>query len=165
MPCIRSPRWCFPVLLMFLAGCATTSAGGVWLRPDGTPGPQKCPEEARTAMGYLSLYVGEGAFVRIDANQTAGPITLYDGPVESVLQDDLGLLEAPARLYGYVWTAGPQVIIRYYEAHPLRGSNKVPICAVARLLQGQLRKRPESKPGTAILDSDGAGVFIVDEFR
>ena len=41
----------------------------------------------------------------------------------------------------------------------------MPICAVARLGVGQLRKRPESKPGTAILDSPRAGVYIVDEFR
>lgn len=37
--------------------------------------------------------------------------------------------------------------------------------AVARLGFGQFRKRPESKPGTAILESSSAGVFIVDEFR
>ncbi|WP_368668989.1 hypothetical protein [Corallococcus sp. CA053C] len=41
----------------------------------------------------------------------------------------------------------------------------MPICAVARLGFGQLRKRPESKPGTAILDSPRADVYIVDEFR
>jgi hypothetical protein len=47
----------------------------------------------------------------------------------------------------------------------MKGGNRIPICAVARLGFGQLRKRPESKPGTAILDSSSAGVFIVDEFR
>lgn len=161
---IRPTLWCL-LLTTLSSGCATTSAGGVWVRPDGTPGQQKCSEEARTAMNYLRMFVGEAAWVRLDANQTASPITLYEGPVESVLQDDLGLLEAPGRLYGYVWTGGPQAVVRYYEAQPVKGGNKVPICAVARLGQGQLRKRPESKPGTAILDSDGAGVFIVDEFR
>jgi hypothetical protein len=83
----------------------------------------------------------------------------------SVLEENLGLIEAPTRLYGRVWTGGPQVVIRYYVAQPLKGGDQVPICAVARLGMGQLRKRPESKPRTAILDSPRAGVYIVDEFR
>jgi hypothetical protein len=151
--------------LLFLVSSGCTAPGGVALRPDGTPGSQKCPEEARKAMNYLRMFVGASAWVQIDANQSRGPITLYDGPIESQLEDDLGLVESPARLYGWVWTGGPQPVIRYYEAHPLRGGDKVPICAVARLGLGQLRKRPESKPGTAILDSHLAGVYIVDEFR
>ncbi|WPB77246.1 hypothetical protein KYC5002_50745 [Archangium violaceum] len=92
------------------------------------------------------------------------PITLYEGPIESILEEELGTLSSPARLYGRVWTEGPQVVIRYYEAHPLEG-DKVPICAVARLGKGQLRKRSESKPGIAILESPAAMVFIVDAFR
>lgn len=116
-------------------------------------------------MNYLRMFVGEAAWVQIDANQSSEPITLYDGPLESMLEDNLGLLEAPSRLYGRVWTSGPQVVIRYYEAQPVKGGNKIPICAVARLGLGQLRKRPESPAGTAILDSTNAGVFIVDEFR
>jgi hypothetical protein len=116
-------------------------------------------------MRYLRLRVGDAAHVELDANQAdTRPITLYEGPIESMLEDDLGTLESPARLYGRVWTGGPQVVIRYYEAHPVDG-DKVPLCAVARLGKGQLRKRPESKPGTAILDSSGAAVFIVDSFR
>lgn len=151
--------------LLFLVSSGCTAPGGVALRPDGTPGPQECPEEARKAMNYLRMFVGEGAVVQIDANQSSSPITLYDGPIESQLRDDLGLLEAPGRLYGRVWTSGPQAVIRYYEAQPVRGGDKVPLCAVARLGLGQFRKRPESKTGTAILDSYTAAVFIVDEFR
>jgi hypothetical protein len=140
--------------------------GEVSLRPDGTPGPEECPEKAREMMDVLQMFVGKAAFVQLDANQSrAWPITLYEGPIESVLEDDLGLLAAPARLYGRVWTGGPQAVIRYYEADPLTGGSKIPICAVARLGLGQLRKRPESKPGTAVLDSPKAGVFIVDAFR
>ena len=117
-------------------------------------------------MNYLRMFVGESAWIELDANQIdARPITLYEGPVESLLDEDLGLLESPARLYGRVWTGGPQVVVRYYEAQPVRGGNKVPICAVARLSKGQLRKRPESKPGTAILEFSRAGVDIVDSFR
>jgi hypothetical protein len=116
-------------------------------------------------MRYLKLRVGDAAWVELDANQMdARPITLYEGPVESILDGDLGTLSSPARLYGYIWTGGPQVVIRYYEADPLDG-DKVPICAVARLGKSQLRKRPESKPGTAILESSSASVFIVDSFR
>lgn len=122
--------------------------------------------EALEVMRYLRLYVGESAWVQLDANQSrAEHITLHEGPIESVLDQDIGTLEAPLRLYGRVWTGGEQPVIRYYAAQFLSGGDRVPICAVARLGFGQLRKRPESKPGTAILDSPRAGVYIVDEFR
>ena len=75
-----------------------------------------------------------------------------------------GTLEATTRLYGQVWTAGPQVVVRWYEAHPPDGE-KVPICAVARLSYDQMRKLPESKPGMAILDGSTAAAYIVDSFR
>lgn len=158
-------RLCGALLLAVCAGCPATGTGRVALRPDGTPGPEPCPEEALKAMRYLRLFVGDGSLVELDANQTdTSPITLYDGPIESMLDEDLGPLESPTRLYGQVWTAGPQVVIRYYAAHP-PGGDRVPICAVARLGKGQLRKRPDSKPGTAILEFSRAGVYVVDEFR
>lgn len=150
------------VLLAVSSGCTT---GGVALRPDGTPGPQECPEEAKKAMRYMKMRVGDAALVDLDANQIdARRITLYDGPIESVLTEDLGTLEATTRLYGQVWTAGPQVVIRWYEAHP-PDSEKVPICAVARLSRDQMRKLPESKPGLAILEGSTAAAYIVDAFR
>ncbi|WP_240359249.1 serine/threonine protein kinase [Pyxidicoccus trucidator] len=65
---------------------------------------------------------------------------------------------------GQVWTAGPQVVIRYYEAHP-PDSEKLAICAVARLSYDQMRKLPESKPGTAILEGSFASAYVVDSFR
>jgi hypothetical protein len=111
------------------------------------------------------MHVSDSADVQLDANQIdASPITLYDGPVESYLDSSLGMLGSGTRLYGRVWTSGPQVVVRYYEAKPPDGDT-VAICAVARLGDGQLRKRPESKPGTAILDFSGASVFVVDSFR
>jgi hypothetical protein len=150
------------ILLATSLGCTTT---GVALRPDGTPGPQDCPEEAKKAMRYMKMRVGDAAWVELDANQISSRrITLYDGPIESILKDDLGTLEATTRLYGQVWTAGPQVVIRWYEAHPPDGE-KVPICAVARLSYDQMRKLPESKPGTAILDGSTAAAYVVDAFR
>jgi hypothetical protein len=152
------------VLLGTFSGCATIP-GHVPLRPDGSPGPEDCPEKALETMRILRLRVGDAADVELDANQMdARPITLYDGPVESILENDLGILEGNTRLYGRVWTGGPQVVIRYYQAQPVDG-DLVPICAVARLAKGQLRKRPDSKPGTAVLDYSGALAFIVDSFR
>jgi hypothetical protein len=135
------------------------------LRADGTPGPEKCPEEALKTMRILRMHVGDSTDVQLDANQIdASPITLYDGPVESFLDGSLGTLYPATRLYGRVWTSGPLVVVRYYEAKPPDGET-VPICAVARLGDGQMRKRPESKPGTAMLDYSGASVFVVDSFR
>ncbi len=158
----RARRLPWGVLLLATTAC--TSAG-VTLRPDGTPGPQECSEEALKTMRILRMRVSDSADVELDANQIdARPITLYDGPVESYLDSSLGTLGPGTRLYGRVWTGGPQVVVRYYEAHPPDG-DVVPICAVARLGKGQLRKRPESKPGTAILDYSGASVFVVNAFR
>nr|WCO03990.1 serine/threonine protein kinase [Cystobacter sp.] len=116
-------------------------------------------------MRRLGLSVGDSSDVELDVNQTqASPITLYDGPVESMLNSPLGPLPVVTRLYGRVWTGGPQVVVRYYEAHP-PDEEPIPICAVARLARGQLRKKPESKPGTAILEFSSAGLYIVNSFR
>lgn len=135
------------------------------MRADGSPGSEKCSDEALKTMRILRMHVGAAADVELDANQIdASPITLYDGPVESYLDGSLGNLDPGTRLYGRVWTSGPQVIVRYYEAKPPDGET-VPMCAVARLGKGQLRKLPESKPGTAMLDYSGASVFVVDSFR
>ncbi|MBN9686543.1 MULTISPECIES: serine/threonine protein kinase [unclassified Corallococcus] len=155
----------FGTVLLLGASAGCTAAGGVALRPDGTPGPQECSEKALEVMRYLRLRVGDAALADLDANQIdARRISLYDGPIESILKDDMGTLEATTRLYGRVWTSGPQVVIRWYEAHPPDG-DKVPICAVARLSRDQMRKLPESKPGMAILDGSVAAAYIVDSFR
>lgn len=162
-----SPKTLFllsAVLLGTSSGCATTP-GHVPLLPDGSPGSEDCPEKALETMRILRLHVGDAAGVELDANQVdARPITLHDGPVESILEGDLSLLEGNTRLYGQVWTGGPQVVIRYYQAHPVDG-DPVPICAVARLAKGELRKRPGSKPGTAVLDYSDASAYIVNSFR
>jgi hypothetical protein len=153
------------VVVLFGMSSGYTTTGGVSLRPDGTPGSQECPEKALEVMRYLKLRVGDASLVELDANQISSRrITLYDGPIESMLKEDLGTLEATTRLYGQVWTSGPQVVIRYYKAHPPDG-DEVPICAVARLSEDQMRKRPESKPGTAILDGSVAAAYVVNAFR
>jgi hypothetical protein len=163
MSTIKVVLLCSGLLLATSLGCTTT--GGLSLRADGTPGPEQCPEDALKAMRYMKLRVGDSAWVELDANQISSKrITLYDGPIESILDEGLGTLEVTTRLYGRVWTAGPQVVIRWYEAHP-PDSEKVPICAVARLSYDQMRKLPESKPGMAILDGSTAAAYIVDSFR
>ncbi|MGZ3457760.1 MAG: serine/threonine protein kinase [Archangium sp.] len=157
----RTPLLPFIGVLLVTVGCPSAS---VSLRADGSPGPEKCSEEALKTMRILRMHVGDATDVELDANQIdVRPITLYDGPVESYLDGSLGTLESGTRLYGRVWTSGPLVVVRYYEAKPLDGDT-VPICAVARL-GDQFRKRPESKPGTAILDYSNAAVFVVDSFR
>jgi hypothetical protein len=149
-------------LFLTTVGCPPA---GVALRADGTPGPEKCSEEALKTMRILRMDVGESATVYLDANQIdATPMTLYEGPVESFLYGSLGTLDTSTRLYGRIWTGGPQVVIRYYEARPPRGDT-LPICAVARFGGNELKKRPESKPGTAILNISSASVFVVDSFR
>ncbi|NOJ97049.1 serine/threonine protein kinase [Corallococcus coralloides] len=163
MPTRRAPL--LPSVILLVTSSACTTAGGVSLRSDGSPGMQACPEKALEAMRYLKLHVGDAALVELDANQMRSRrITLYDGPIESVLMRDLGPLETTTRLYGEVWTSGPQAVVRYYKAHPPDG-DEVPICAVARLSEDQMRKRPESKPGTAILDGSVASAVVVNAFR
>ena len=143
-------------------GC---TGSGVSLRPDGSPGPQKCSDKALEAMRYLQLRPGDSSTAEIDANQSSqSPISLNDGPVESYLTEDLGPFPPVTRLYGQIWTGGPSVIIRYFEARPPDGE-RVPICAVARLGRGGLQKKPGSLPGNAVLEFSRAGVYIVDDFR
>jgi len=116
-------------------------------------------------MRLLRLRPGDSAFIEIDANQTAQtPVSLTDGPVESYLDEDLGTLPVTTRVYGRIWTGGPNVIIRYYEARPPDG-DPIPICAVARSAHGGLMKSPDSRPGVAVLKLSRAALWIVDEFR
>lgn len=149
-------------LLPLMTACPPA---GVPLRSDGSPGAEQCPEKALEVMRILRMRVGDAADAHLDANQIdASPVIVYDGPIESYLTESLGMLEPGTRLYGQVWTGGFQVVVRYYEAHPPDG-DKVPICAVARLGRGQMRKKPESNPGSALLEHGAVAVFVVDSFR
>lgn len=148
-----------------LVAALSSCTGVVYLHPDGSPGPQECPSEAKRMMEALDLRVGDSGDVELDLNQNGyGPITLYDGPIESMVRGSFGTLDSGDRLYGRVWTGGSNVIIRYYEAQRHRGQ-PIPICAVARLGDNQLRKLPESKPGMAVLPFSRAAVYVVSEFR
>lgn len=149
-------------LLAVSTGCMGSR---VALRRDGSPGPQECPEESKRAMRHLGLRVGDSVLVNLDANQLENQrVTLHDGPIESATREEFGPLAATSRLYGQVWTSGSQVVLRYYEAQSNTVEN-VPLCAEARLGYDQMRKLPESKPGTAILKSSVATAFIVEKFR
>jgi hypothetical protein len=154
----------WPLLIVQGLSLGCTGAG-VALRPDGGPGPQDCPQKALDAMKILRLRPGDASKAEIDANQSAqDSITVNDGPVESVLADYLGYLPPATRLYGQIWTGGPNVVIRYYEARPPDG-DPIPFCAVARLSGGGLMKRPGPRPGSAVLEFSRTGIYIVDGFR
>jgi hypothetical protein len=132
---------------------------------DGSPGPQECPKKALEAMRILQLRPGDSSTVEIDANQSRQqPLTVYEGPVESYLTDELGFFGPGTRFYGQIWTRGPNVVIRYYEARPLEGET-VPLCAVARLTYGGLRKQSSPAPGMAVLEFSNTPIYIVDSFR
>lgn len=116
-------------------------------------------------MRILQLRPGDSSSAEIDANQSRQqPLTVYEGPVESYLTDQLGFFGPGTRLYGQIWTRGPNVVIRYYEARPLEGET-VPICAVARLTYGGLRKQSTPAPGIAVLEFSNTPIYIVDAFR
>lgn len=152
----------FALVLLTFCGCP----GGVWLRPDGTPGPEGCPAEALRTMEALRLRVGDSVKVQLDANQVdARPITLYDGPVESLVWGYFGTLDLGTRLYGRVWTAGPRVVVRYYQAHRIDGGQPIPICAIARMSGDEFSKLPGSKPGMALVEYSTARAYVVSEFR
>lgn len=131
---------------------------------DGSPAPEPCPEKALLVMKALEINAGDSARVEIDANQTERePLTINDGPIESIMLEHFGNLGGTSRLYGRVWTSGPRVVIRYYWAGPPTGG-RLPICAVARLGAGQLEAKPGRFPGSAELPFSGALAFAVESF-
>jgi len=159
--------WYAPLLFWLLTGCATTP-GAVGLKPDGSPGPEPCPKKALENMALLRLHPGNSSWVDLDQNKVGmRNITVNDGPIESILQEQLGIsvLEAGTRLYGKVWTSGPYVVIRYYEARPEDAGGPIAICAIARLDEGGLKKKPGPAPGSAVLGLSMSAVVIVDAFR
>jgi hypothetical protein len=134
------------------------------LLPDGSPGPEPCPSNAKDVMKALRLRPGDTARIEIDANQIhREPLTVNDGPVESIMMEPMGQLEGASRLYGRVWTSGPRVVIRYYRAQ-MAGAEVIPICAVARKGYGQLEGKPGRFPKSAELQFSTALAFIVEDF-
>lgn len=149
-----------------LGGSDLIMAGAnVPLRSDGTPGPERCPQHALEVMEAMELRPGHSsAPVELDANQIdRQPLTLTEGPIESVMTETMGRLGALTRLYGRVWTSGPRVVIRYYRAQRA-GGNPLPICAVARLGNGELEGKPGRFPGSTELQYSDAQAFVVQDF-
>lgn len=148
-----------------LLGCAHVP-GEVSLRPDGSPGPEECPKKALEVMEVYRLKTGDEELADLDMSKVGQhEITVNDGPIESGLRDSLGPFATRTRFYGKVWTSGPDVVIRYYEAKPLDVGRSIPICAVARMDEGQLKKRPGPAPGSAVLRDNIVSIRIVDDFR
>lgn len=150
---------CVPV------GADLTKLGAnVPLLPDGSPAPEPCPREARLVMTALRLRPGDTADMEIDANQVGWePLTVNAGPIESIMLEPMGNLGAASRLYGRVWTSGPRVVIRYYWAQRA-GGERIPICAVARKPDGQLKAKPGKFPQSSELEFSTALAFIVEDF-
>jgi len=150
----------------FLKQCAVAGASAAALM--GCPGPQvtptreTCPAAAVEAADERRL-PHDGFFrVHVDVSQPcpkgkACDVTLRDGPIESVVERGRYGLPDGTRLYGQVWTAGDEVVIRYTRAvippgvterYATGTERDFPICAVLGN-NGGAKKREGSKPGAA----------------
>lgn len=144
---------------LLLAGCP-----GVPVRPDGTPVEEPCPAGAREAMAEFALGPGAAEYAFVDARQRgAGPLIVYDGPIESEMGLNMEELPPRTRLEGRVWTSGPRVVIRYYAAR-LPDGRRIPFCAIAGWNGPGLPKSP-GRPGSAALEQTSARVYVVERFR
>jgi hypothetical protein len=133
--------------------------------PDGSPAPEPCPQNARDLMRALRLRVGAAAHAEIDANQfQRKPLTVFPGPIESVVTEPLGPIHTGSRFYGRLWVSKRGVVIRYYHAAQPDGET-FPICAVARRDADEMQAKPGAYPGSAELESSTAWIFIVEDFR
>lgn len=153
----------FGRLLALLGVAVGVGCPGVPLRPDGSPTEEKCPEGAREAMAAFNLGPGNSVSMDVDAAQTeAGPVVVYDGPIESRTWGPMEGLPGRVRLYGRAWTGGPRVVIRYYSAR-LPDGKVIPFCAVATYNGHGLPKSP-GRPGSAAVHSSAASVTVTGRF-
>jgi len=136
------------------------------LLPDGSPAPEPCPQNAKDVMRALGLRNPPGgALAEIDANQRQrDPLTIFSGPVESVLINRLGPILGGSRFYGRIWISKRGVVIRYYHAQMPNG-DVFPICAVARRDADEMKAKPGAYPGSAELEGSAAWIWIVEDFR
>lgn len=115
-------------------------------------------------MRALGLRPSMAARLEVDANNVERePLTVFPGPVESMLREPLGQLSTGTRLYGRIWTAKRAVVIRYYKAQQPDGE-PLSICAVARMAGGQLEAKPGKYPGSAELQFSSAYAYVVEDF-
>jgi hypothetical protein len=116
-------------------------------------------------MRILRLMPGAGAFIEVEPFQMGqSPIMLKEGPIESFQDETLAGLPVGSRLAGHIWTDGPEVVVRYYEALTPEG-DRIPICAVVRWPPDGSEKLPGSGPGVAVLKHSRVLMVIVDHFR
>lgn len=117
-------------------------------------------------MRLFEVSSGDAAQVSLDVTQIdVKMLIIYDGTIESVLEEPLGRFYGGTRLYGRVWTAGQHVVIRYYAIRP-PGWESIPICAEAKsTLSTPLLKIPTSEAGTAAFHSPFGVVVAVEKFR
>jgi len=116
-------------------------------------------------MRALRLRAGASERVEIDANQVQRrPLTLFPGPIESILIDPLESLGRTTRFYGRVWLSKRGVVIRYYHAQMPDGES-FPICAVARRDGDEMVGKPGAYPGSVELRSSTAWIDIVEMYR
>ncbi len=136
------------------------------LLPDGSPAPEPCPPNAKDVMHALGFQNPPGqALAEIDASHfESQPLTVFSGPVESVLVERLGALSRGSRFYGRIWIAKRGVVIRYYHAQMIKG-DVFPICAVARRDADEMKSNPGAYPGSAELEGSTAFIYIVDDYR
>ena len=145
-------------------GCAGTDSATVPLLPNGSPAPRPCPPGAIEAMRKLEIAEGDVSFAVADATEYRQiPARLMDGPVVGYSTREVGLLPERTRLYGRVWTAGPEVVIRYHEVG-LPDGRRFPICAVAMESFGGLEKLPGSAPGVAVVQDSRIALRFVDVY-
>ena len=115
-------------------------------------------------MRVLRLRPGAAVDVEIDANQVyREPLTIFAGPIESIVTHPMYRLDGGTRLYGWIWTTGRGVVIRYYRAQ-MPDSDAFPICAVARRGGDELAGTPGKWPNSVELQSSSAMAVIVEEF-
>ena len=159
-------------IMCFLLACPPRGGGqlledglNVPLLPDGSPAAEPCPQNARDLMRALRLRVGNSAHAEIDANQfERKPLTVFPGPVESMITERLGPIGTASRFYGRIWVTQRGVVIRYYHAAQPDGET-FPICAVARRDAGEMMGKPGAYPGSMELESSTMWIFIVEDFR
>lgn len=151
---------------MAIAGCP-----GVAVRPDGNPAEEKCPTGAREAMEAFNLAPGDKVAIWIDAtHQEDGPLTVHDGPIESVTwfpawESPEGMAELPGNvlLSGRVWTGGPRVVIRYYKAR-LPDGKVIPFCGEANW-NGPGLPKSSGRLGAAAVPLSRGDVSITAQFK
>jgi hypothetical protein len=155
-------------LLLALGCLACVSPGcssAVRLRPDGTPERQFCPDGALEAMRELDATEGARTWILIDRMQRdRKPVVIADGPIESILDGQIGDVTKGTRLFGHVWTTAPEVVIRYHEAL-LPDGTRIPFCAVAEEGGGGLFKHVNSPRGVAILEDNQTGLRVVGAYN